>query len=167
MEDLDKWKAEHTENLQEKFSNPDFVRNHILGTLENFLYRYLDSSTGSGGVQEIQTGFLVAEYLEPSMKECLKFKNEKAHEGILSLAKSVPKKEKPAVLMRLSCQILSWSDGHYVLNISSLVDWGFPKYESNETTSLCLSNKLELKEVLDLRTELPLALEKACELFNS
>jgi hypothetical protein len=166
MSDNSKVINEWQDKLKHSFDDEGKLHDYLLSTLDNFLYRYLETSENKNlKTTELAPYIFGAESFESNMVQALKIQGPHAKAGIMELARSVPKAQKPLVKYRLQVQVkeLSSEKGHLV--IMSLIHWGFPHFDER---SKMLSKEVDFKysDLGQFRKELALKLEAACDIFN-
>jgi hypothetical protein len=99
------------------------------------------------------------------MLEALKIKNPVAKPGMIEMAKTIPRDQKPAVRYRLMTEVKEFGAevGHLILIAE--INWDFPTYQD---ASKSAAKKVEFKynELAQFRKELALKLEEVCDFFN-
>jgi hypothetical protein len=154
------------DRVRETYGSESKLYEYLFTTLENFFYRYLETSDYKGlKVSELKEKTFGAESFETSMVDALKMKNPAIHPGVLDLAKRIPKAQGPAVKLSLSVTIKELTSDRGDLVITAEVDWGFPDYTQAEKRA-----RKEVRFFYDdlavFRKQLALKIEEACELFN-
>jgi hypothetical protein len=96
--------------------------------------------------------------------EALKIKNPKAKPGIMELAKSIPKAQKPMVRYSLISDVVELKPDHGKLILTSEINWDFPDFKDTKKATI---KKVEFtyEDLAQFRKELALKLEEACEIF--
>jgi hypothetical protein len=166
MTDNSKLIHEWQNKVKHSFDDEGKLHDYLLHTLDNFLYRYLETSIDKDlKTQEIAPFIYGAHSFESNMVQALKISNIDARNGIKELAKTIPKAEEPKVKYTLQVQLkeLTPEKGHLI--ISAIVNWDFPHYVDR---SKMMKKDVEFKysDLGQFRKELALKLESACELFN-
>lgn len=165
MSDNAKVIGDWQDKVRQTFGDETKLYEYLFETLENFFYRYLETTDDKGlKVAALGEKTFGAVSLESSMVEALKIKNPEAKPGIMELAKSVPKAQKPQVQygLRVKVDELDADRGHLVIMAS--ISWDFPNFSAREKSVV---KKVDFKwqELAQFRKELALKLEEACELF--
>lgn len=166
MSDTTKQIHDWQDKVKHSFDDEGKLHDYLLSTLDNFLYRYMETTeTKNLKSFEMAPYIYGAESFESSMVEALKISNSTIKAGIMELAKTVPKAQKPMVKYRLQTYVkeLTPEKGHLVITAS--VNWDFALFMDK--------SKIVFKEVIfkysdlgQFRKELALKLEAACELFS-
>lgn len=165
MSDNDKVINDWQDKLKHSFDDQGKLHEFLFQAMENFFYRYLETTeTKNLKVFEIAPYIYGAESFESSMVEALKLKDPVAKAGIMELAKSVPKAQKPMVKYRLQCLVKELSADRGQLVITASINWDFPQYFDKEKIA---KREIDFKysDLGQFRKELALKLEAACELF--
>lgn len=165
MSDNSKVIHDWQDKVKHSFDDEGKLYEYLFQTMENFFYRYLETTENKNiKVFEIAPYIYGAESFESSMVEALKIKDPVAKDGIMELAKTVPKAQKPMVKYRLQTLVkeLTPDKGHLI--ITAFVNWDFPHYfDKSKVTKREIDFKYS--DLGQFRKELALKLEAACELF--
>jgi hypothetical protein len=165
MSDNSKVINEWQDKLKHSFDDEGKLHDYLLSTMDNFLYRYLETTEDKNlKTTELAPYVFGAESFESNMVEALKVKGTYAKAGIMELARSVPKSQKPRVKYRLQVQIKDLTPEKGQLIITTYINWGFPHFDDR---SKMLSKEIDFKysDLGQFRKELALKLEAACEIF--
>jgi len=159
---IDEWQ----DKIKHSFDNEAKLHDYLLTTMDNFLYRYLETTENKDlKTYQIAPYIYGAESFESSMVEALKLTDPTTKSGIMELAKSVPKALKPMVKYRLQTRIkeLSPEKGHLIITAS--VSWDFPHFIDKNKFS---HREIDFRynDLGQFRKELALKLETVCELFT-
>ena len=167
MDDNSKLIHEWQDKIKNKYGNEAQLYEYLFQTMDNFFYRYLETTENKNlKVMEIAPHIYGAESLESSMLEALKIKDPIAKSGIMELAKTIPKAQKPLVKYRLQTKVeeLTPDKGHLIITAS--INWDFPLFFDK--------SKMAKREIIfkyndlgQFRKELALKLEDACGLFQT
>lgn len=165
MSDNNKQILDWQDKLKHNFDNEERLHEYLISTLDNFIYRYLETSESKNlKAFEIAPHIYGSESFENSMVEALKISDPVIKTGIMELAKSVPKAQKPTVKYRLQATVkeLTSDRGHLVITAS--VNWDFPQFFDKSKIS---KREVDFKynDLTQFRKELALKFEAACELF--
>ena len=165
MSDNEKVIHDWKDKLKHSFDDSNKLYEYLFQTMENFFYRYLETTENKNiKIFEIAPYIYGAESLESSMVDALKLKDAIAHAGILELAKSVPKAQKPMVKYRLQTQVKELTADKGEMMITASINWGFPHFlDKSKISQKDVSFKYS--DLGQFRKELALKLESACELF--
>lgn len=166
MNDNTKQIHEWQDKLKHSFDNDEKLHDYLLNTMDNFLYRYLETSeTKNLKTYEIAPYIWGAESFESSMVEALKISDPTTKSGIMELAKTVPKAQKPMVKYRLQTQVKELTPDRGHLIITAFVNWDFPHFFDKTKTT---KREVEFKynDLGQFRKELAIKLETACGLFT-
>jgi hypothetical protein len=157
---------EWQERVQQSFSGETALLEFVLQTLDNFIYRYLETSLSSNLKAEPlgkQTWGVTS--LENSMVNALKISDPKALDGIKQLARSVPKSQNPTVQYHLRIEVRHLTTDQGEIMIESKVNWNFPTHEKDLDKEVVKKNLFKYSELQELRKKFPLAMETSCSLF--
>lgn len=161
----DKQIQDWQEKVRSTFGEQSKLYEYLFETMDNFYYRYLETTTDKG----LKTTALAphlwgARSVETSMVDALKLQNPVAKKGIIELAKNVPKAQGPAVQYELIADVEELTADHGEIQFVSSINWGFPDFDDPK----CQQKKTVVFKYEDLgqfRKQLALKLEEACELF--
>lgn len=165
MNDNSKQINEWQDKLKHSFDNEAKLHDYLISTMDNFLYRYLETTESKDlKTFEIAPYIYGAESFESSMVEALKISDPATKSGIMELAKTVPKAQKPMIKLRLQTKIkeLTPERGHLIITAS--VNWDFPQF-LDKTKVTFKEVDFKYTDLNQFRKELALKLEAACELF--
>ena len=166
MSDNSKVIQDWQDKLKHSFDDEGKLHDYLFKTLDNFLYRYLETSEDKNLLTaELGPYLYGAESFESSMVEALKMTNPKAKPGIMELAKSVPKAQKPKVKYSLKVQVKDLQPEHGELIITGEISWDFPQF-NDPSKALQKIVLFKYSDLGQFRKELALKLEEACELFS-
>jgi len=166
LEDKEKLQLEMREKVIQEMAGSVGVIEHFEFTLNNFSYRYLESeTTGAVRCSLKESDVYSVATNEPSLAEALKTQNKKTRKGLIELAKSFSKKDKPEVHYEIGVQIINIeSNGGGDFLAFAKVSWDFPHFKDPEK-----ENKKELKvsyeDAIDLRNNFARELDDLCDVF--
>ena len=139
-EDKEALQCEANQKAISQLSDREGLEAFIVQVLDSFSYRYLQTRDSKEievqKYQDEKIDILFSRSLDYKMADALKCHDEKAREGILHLAKTVPKKENPCVLYELFVDLSSLSedlDGK--IEVRAVINWGFPGFKDGSTAS--------------------------------
>ena len=168
-DDKEALQCEVNEKAIAQLSDSEGLEAFIVQVLDSFSYRYLE--TRDSGEVEVQkykdekSYLLFSRSLDYKMADALKCHDQKAREGILHLAKTVPKKENPCVLYELFVDLsLLSEDLDGKMEVKAIINWGFPDFK-DESKKQSKAITIDVNDLLVLRKRLPLALEEVCSIF--
>ena len=168
-EDKEALQCEANEKAVAQLSDREGLDSFIVQVLDSFSYRYLQTRDSEEievqKYQDDEVDLLFSRSLDYRMADALKCSDKEAREGILVLAKTVPKKENPCVLYEIFVDLSSLSkdlDGQ--IEVRAVINWGFPNFKDESKKKLKIA-KIKVDDLLALRKSLPLALEEVCEIF--
>lgn len=166
MKDHEKQIQDWQEHLRESFGDESRLSQYLFETMNNFFYRYLETST-SKNLQTIELAPKTygALSFESNMVDALKSPHPAAKPGIIELAKTMAKGEKPMLRYGLWVEVIQLTADKGQLKITSEINWGFPDFNDK---SKWLQKKVDFvyADLADFRKHLALRLEEACELFG-
>lgn len=166
MSDNEKKVSEWQDKLKHSFDDEGKLYDYLFQTMENFFYRYLETTENKNlKIFEIAPHIFGAESFESSMVEALKLKDPVTKAGIMELAKSVPKAQKPLVKYRLDARVKELTADKGQLTLTASVNWDFPQFLDKTKVS---KREIDFKysDLGIFRKELALKLESVCELFT-
>lgn len=166
MIDEEKLIQDRLQQVKETFGQESGLYQYLFETLDNFFYRYLETSTSKNlKTTELAPKIFGAYSFETSMLDALKNPNPKAKPGIIELAKRVPKDQSPAVRYGLWVEVkeLTTDAGH--LKMVSEINWGFPDY-NDPSKKLSKTVDFKYQDFAVFRKELAQKLEEASELLG-
>lgn len=166
MTDNSKLIQDWQDKVKKSFGDEGKLYEYLFETMENFFYRYLETSENKNlKVQELAPKCYGAQSFESNMLEALKIKNPVAKPGMIEMAKTIPRDQKPAVRYCLMTEVKEFGAevGHMILIAE--INWDFPTYQD---ASKSAAKKVEFKynELAQFRKELALKLEEVCDFFN-
>ncbi len=151
--------------VHDAFGDKKFLYQYLFETLDNFYYRYLETSISNDlHTTEILPGVFGALSFESNMVEVLKKPNPGAKAGIIELAKRVPRDQKPMVRYGLWVEVKELSQDYGMMKIVSEISWGFPDFQDPSARLQKIVN-FQYDDFQVFRKELALKLEAASELF--
>jgi hypothetical protein len=153
------------EKVRENFGDESKLYEYLFQTMDNFYYRYLETTLNS----DLKTKALAphlwgARSTETSMVDALKLTNPVAKKGIMELAKAVPKAQGPAVQYELMCDVEELTTDHGEIRFVAMINWGFPDFENAEK-QFKKTVIFKYDDLAQFRKELALKLEEVCEIF--
>lgn len=166
MTDNSKLIQDWQDKVKKSFGDEGKLYEYLFETMENFFYRYLETSENKNlKVQELAPKCYGAESFESNMVDALKIKNPAAKPGMIDMAKTIPRDQKPKVRYRLMTEVKEFGaeNGHLVLLAE--IHWDFPSY-SDKTKSAVKKVDFKYQELAQFRKELALRLEDVCEFFS-
>jgi hypothetical protein len=159
MNDLEV-KKEWEQKLRASFQNSEALTSFMIHTLESFAHRYLnDPKIESQGQVMWLTG------REENMGQALKTNHSAIKEGVKSLAKSVPREAKPALVSRVKVEIQELTADKGKILLTAQVNWAHPGHTWDSAEKVEKKKTLTWDDLQDFRKGFPLALEEICDLF--
>jgi hypothetical protein len=154
------------EKLHATYSHPKQMLDFITNTLEQFAYRYLET-TISTNIKPIHNDskFIIVESYESNLKEVLKNKNPKILSGIKSLALKFSPKENPTIRNQIKITINKLTVDQGDLHLQSTINWDYPHFQSGQENEISQTIHFTYQELAEFRKKFPLHLETICELF--
>jgi len=157
--------SEWQDKVHSSFQDEHRLFEYLFETLDNFFYRYLETSTDKNlKTKELGNKKFGVFSFESDMVQALKVKGA-SKGGIMELAKTVPREKGPKVRYGLWAQIDELHTDRGELTLVAEVNWGFPEFE-DKSKSLQQQVKLKYTELQELRKNLALKLEEVCEVFS-
>lgn len=156
---------EWQEKVRSSFGDEARLLEYLFQTMDNFYYRYLETSTD----KNLKTISLAphlwgARSSETSMVDALKLQNPVAKKGIIELAKAVPKSLGPEVRYELVCNVKELTTDHGKIEFASVINWGHPDFLDPARQQKKIVT-FEYSDLAQFRKELALKLEEVCEIF--
>ena len=161
-EDLSK--EDLSKKMREKVEaelNTDGPGSVLIHNLENFAYRYLETSKNKNIRCKVEENLYWVESVEPDILECLKWNNKEVKSELIALCKNFPGQEskKIQVKLRLETKIKN----NKAISLAE-INWDFPNFVSKENC-LVKQNVHEFEDLLDLRNRHAAWLEELTDLF--
>ena len=166
--DINELRQQIEQKALSNYKTLEDLKNYLKYTMSNFAYRYIQSDF-SGDVEIIEENdkIISASAKDNRMVDCLKVSNKAAKQGIMELARKIPKKDSPTVFYQISCKILEFDEGFEgSVLISAKINWNFPTHDSNKTDEVKKEVKYSFDDPLDMRNILPKHFEDVCEIFS-
>jgi len=154
-----------------QFSGQKGILDYLEFTLLNFSYRYFESpSTGElsvncEGQDSGQKGSFFVAAFESNLAQSLKTKNTKTRKGIIVMAKTSKKVDKPKVAYKLSISWDDLNDDDITLHACAEVNWDFPKFRQTKDKRNLLEKTFHYGDHLEMRNNFPRELEDICDVF--
>lgn len=158
---IQEWK----EKVHSLFDEEKKTYEYLFETLNNFYYRYLETSTDKDlTTTELAPGVWGAIANESSMLQALKITNPAAKKGIIELAKSTPRTESASVRYQLSAKVHELKANQGQILFEATIDWGFPLFQDPEK-KITKTTLFKYQNLDQYRKELALKLEEVCSFF--
>lgn len=153
---------ERREQVENSFRSEGQLFSYLSFTLENFFYRYLETSRSKDlKTQELRPGVFGA-YSFETMLEALKSPHPDAKKDLIELAK----KDRDALLrLGLWAEVKDLSPERGKLILVSEMNWGHPDF-SDPGKRIEKRVSFSYEDVTEFRKELALKLEDAARLFD-
>ena len=147
------------------YSNNQVLIDYLIETMNNFYYRYLETTKDKGLVtSELAPYTLGAQSTETNSMEILKIKNPNIKPYLIEAAKTLAAKGGLIVKYSLLCELKEVTPENGKIIIRSVVDWS--------DTPVTMEKSQEEKKIVfdyqslgEFRKNLALKLEEACEIF--
>lgn len=157
-------KTELIEKNQALYGQGNELLNYFLKTKENFLYRYLETSSDKNiKIVPISKSIFEASSFEDNLGHALKISNPVIKNLVKDLAKKVPKEEKPKVKLTLLSNIENLKPENGEIVFTASVNCDFPEFKDTLATTQTL--KFKYNDIMDFRKNLALKFEDICQLF--
>lgn len=166
VEDKERLEAELKIRVLQAMNGLEELTEFFIFTLKNFSYRYIESDT-TGELSPIWSDdkTLLIESVEEKLANGLKTDNPKTRAGIIDLAKSFSKKDRPSFRYRIGVKVKSvTAQGGGDFQIFAEVHWDFPDFENKEKRNY-LSVDINYEDALDLRNNFARSLEEVCSVL--
>jgi hypothetical protein len=161
----DKQIQDWREKIRSTYGDESKLYSYLFTTMDNFYYRYLETTTHKNlTTEKLGPHLWGARSTEGSMIDALKLTNRNAKDGIIELAKSVPRSLSPMVLYELLVNVEELTTDHGEIEIVAIIDWGFPDFDI-EAKRLKKIVHFKYSDLSQFRKELAQKLEEACEIF--
>ena len=157
MSDSTKQIQDWQEKVKSSFGDESKLLHYLFETLDNFYYRYLETSTDKNlKTSQLSHQVWGAMSVERSMVDALKITNPEAKTGLIEMAKTTAKID-AKVQYTLKVEVQELKPDHGQLYVISEIFWGTGR----------VSKKVVFKyeDLAQFRKELALKLEEACSLF--
>ncbi len=143
--------------VDKEFGDSQKLYEYLFETLENFFYRYLETSISKNlKISKIEETVFGAESFETNMLEALKIKFPESKKILIDLAKKVPKDQGPKAKFCLKVRIRTLGHDYGKIEIYSSVE-GLEVFEKIVV--------FEYNDFQIFRKNLAQKLEEACEIF--
>lgn len=163
LEDKERLERELKERVLENMGGSQELAEFFRETLSNFSYRYIESdTTGEVGPRWLDEKTIIAEVFEPTLAHALKTDNPVTRKGLIELAKSFAKKDRPEVRYQIGVRLENINrQGGGLFNIFAETHWGFPDYQDDHKRNR-EERALNYEDALDLRNNFARHLEEVC-----
>lgn len=166
MNDINNLKKELDEKIHNLFKDNKAYLEYILQTKQNFLYRYLETSTDKNlQIESLDDKTLLALSYESNMGDAFKIADPEIKEGIKSLAKNVPRESKPRVQYSLKTILEDVKGENGKIILEAKVSWNFPEFADDKGSYKKKQIVFEYHDPNIFRKQLALKYEEVCELF--
>jgi hypothetical protein len=163
VEDKERLEKELKIRVLENMRGSEELADFFSETLKNFSYRYIESdTTGEASPEWKSENTLMVELDEPTLANALKTDNQTTRKGLIELAKSFSKKDRPCVRYRLGVVLKNINNqGGGSFQVFAETHWGFPDFEDSSRRN---SKKIDLnfEDALELRNNFARHLEEVC-----
>jgi hypothetical protein len=166
MTDNSKLISEWQQKIQQNFGEEGKLYEYLTETLENFFYRYLETTEDKGlKVRELAPRVLGARSRESQWREILKINNPLVKPSLLDEAKANPRASGAKTEYELSVEVKELSAQRGELMIKAIIRWDGRDFSD---PTKCSEKKIlfTYNELSEFRKKLALRLEEACEYFN-
>ena len=163
VEDKERLEAELKSRVLQTMNGLEELGEFFKVTLKNFGYRYIESeSTGEVIPFWADKKTLLIEVKEGQLANALKTDNPNTRKGLIDLAKSFSKKDKPEVRYQLGVKILNVnSQGGGEFQVFAETHGDLPNCQDSEKKN-SLSRDIVYEDSLDLRNNFARILEDVC-----
>ncbi len=166
MSEKEKLIQDWHEKLKSSFSEASQLIHYLTTTMDNFYYRYLETSESKDLKTQLMAPHLYgATSFESNLVQALKLSHPETKKQLIEFAKSIPKTQGPRVRYRLQCEIkeLTPDIGHLIL--TSEISWDFPDFKDDPTKRTIKQINFKYNDLNEFRKNLALKLEEVCSLF--
>ena len=165
MKDNDKQIQEWQEKVKHTFSNLGQMEKFLHETMDNFYYRYLETTESKNlKTQRLTDNMWGAQSFESNMVDALKNPNPNIKPNVMELAKRIPKAQKPMVRYMLAASYADLPNDKCSVLLLSEVNWDFPEF-SDPAKAFQMKKRFAYEDITDFRKNLALALEEVCSIF--
>lgn len=167
MNEYTNLKKELDEKIHNLFKDNQGYLDYILQTKQNFLYRYLETTTDKDiKIESQDSKTLSAISYESNMGEAFKSADPEIKEGIKALAKSVAKEKNPRVQYSLKTVLDDFRGDSGKITIAAVINWNFPEFLEEKGGFKKKQVVFEYQDPNVFRKQLALKYEEVCELFS-
>lgn len=133
----------------------------IIHNLENFAYRYIETSTHKGIQCQMDENRFWVESIEPDILEALKWQNKEVKQKLIELCKDNPGPESKNIQLKLILETIL-KDRKVICR--ACLSWDFPnvKSEDRQIEKVC---QHDYEDYLELRNKHAAWLEELTDLF--
>ena len=161
--------TKHIQDWQDKvkhsFDDEANLHTYLFHTIDNFLYRYLETSESQNLKSELlEDRTYGAISFESNMALALKITNPLIKPSLIDFAKSIPKSQGPKIKYSLRVHLKNFQSEAGEILIVTEISWDFPAFQ-DETKAFCKRVSFKYSDLGQFRKELALKLEDACEIF--
>ncbi len=143
--------------LDKDFGDSQKLYEYLFETLENFFYRYLETSISKNlKISTLDENVFGAVSIETNMLESLKIKFPDSKKILIDLAKKIPKHQGPQAKFSLKVKVHTLTHDYGKIDIISSVE-GLEVFEKKVI--------FEYNDFQIFRKNLATKLEEACEIF--
>ena len=125
-------KEELAEKMREKIQSElseDAAAQLVIHNLENFAYRYMETSTFSNIKCSFDHNQFWVESIEEDILEALKWKNKEVKTKLISLCKEYPGKKSKEIKIQL--KLVTFLDENKV-KCQAILNWDFPEFKKQD-----------------------------------
>jgi len=146
---------------RELLLKPNGLDSIIISNLENFAYRYLETSSVKGIKCQFEESRFWVESVEPSILEALKWTNPELKTKLIELCKKYPGSQSKEIKIRMLLESKNIDENK--VKCSARLFWQLPSGEEQVATEK--SVELKFDDPIELRNTHAILLEKVCEIF--
>ncbi|NQZ19939.1 MAG: hypothetical protein HRT44_11880, partial [Bdellovibrionales bacterium] len=157
-------KEELAEKMREKIQAEladDGAAQLVIHNLENFAYRYMETSTYSDIKCSFDKNLFWVESIEVDILEALKWKNKEVKSGLISVCKEYPGAKSKEIKVQL--KLVTHLDSNKA-KCQAVVNWDFPEFKSMEKQILKESSH-NFEDFFELRNNHASWLEELTNIF--
>ena len=139
------------------------VASLMIFNLENFAYRYLETSSQEGIKCQFDQNHFWVSSIESDVVAALKWDNPELKKSLIDLCKKYPgaKSKDIAIKLTLGSKIISDEK----VECYSEINWNFPNFEKEEGMYLSKSEHVTFEDIMVLRNTHAAYLEKVASIF--
>ena len=146
---------------RELLLKPDGMASLFIYNLENFAYRYLETSTMKGIKCQFENDHFWVESIEPNIIEALKWTNQELKNRIIDLCKKYPGSQSKQIQIRMV--LGTRTIDKKTIECLARLFWQLPSGSENSIIEKNIEFKFD--DPIELRNKHAALLEEVCEIF--
>ncbi len=158
-DDLNKWKREHSANIEQELGTDEGLHKYIATTLNNFIHRYIKTDyTPEVELQIPQNGFFLAEGEERDMLKVALTENQ-------NILKAISQNDISAIRYILMVSVAEFNGKAGKINLVAVAHWGAPDFLPQSPKQDIKKLLYTFNDVMDFRNNFAKYIEEVCEVF--